>query len=103
MRTVNPKRIRRYLNRTLTRPEPEYHLTDAEARQVADYNDRWFKDDLYDDLALPGVFAWRNDVTRWAKAQGLDPMRDLVWTYTPAHAKPWEACVVHWEVRAGAR
>lgn len=101
-RKVDPERIRRYLNRTLPRPPAEYHITEAEAAQVADFNDRWFRDDLY-DLSRPPVFDWHNDVRRWVAAQGLNPSRDVVWIYSPAHTKPGEAATCHWEVRTDAR
>lgn len=69
MRTVNPERTRRYLNRTLNRPQESWTVTKAEAQDVADYEYAWERGDQ--DRPIPPVLEWRAQVQRWAKARGV--------------------------------
>ena len=67
---VDPERNRRYILRTLTRPEPSYVVTCREKALL----DRWeaaFYRNNADPEERPGLWDWRARVERYAKAKGF--------------------------------
>lgn len=64
--------MKRYLARTLPRPEEAITLTLKDQAQMEDYSLAW-QYDKEEGLPVPPVWEWRRRVEAYAKAKGFTP------------------------------